>query len=522
MFLRMKILSPMINFVMQAYSRLQKYIPAITTTLQKVVGWIADGMSKVFDAITPVMDAITGKGNIGDAIGKSINNLVKVLMDAIHKNMPVIMKVMKEVIKGAITIFFQLFKEHPFLMSALVGGKAISGIGSGIGTMVTFASTLKNLGVIKGIPGIGNLGKMLGGLGTKAGGLFGAGLGTAAKAAGPIGLIISALMGGYQGFKAMGPKATTAEKLGGAQAGLMTLGIAPMIDSIFNTKITPILGKNMKNIMLTNPMTAPAGLMLHAFEAFSDKALSQTDQQFMTSIDKKKKAGEKLTAKEIANLEKIADKQAQNHTTWAEGWDKFTKSLSSVFEAKTWSQMGKKISDEFQKVGHKIKMVVGKYLEIPLFNFFFGFQTLIERAIWKIRSYLPKSIGGISKATYKSKAAELDTMERLGKKFKTAAKYGLEGSTADVIRATASATTGSGRDLHTHALLLQEILNEAKASKALKKKSLEEEKKTANNTGAGTAATKELLAKSTKTSEADFFKTFVGSYGLTSFSVKTS
>lgn len=515
MFLKMKILSPMIQFVMQAYNRLQKYIPAITNTLQKVVGWIADGMSKVFDAITPVMDAITGKGNIGEAIGKSISNLVKVLMDAIHKNMPIIMKVMKEVIKGAITIFFQLFKEHPFLMSALVGGKAISGIGS----MVTFAGTLKNLGVIKGLPGLGNLGKMLGGLGTKAGGLFAGGLGTAAKAAGPIGLAISALMGGFQGMKAMGPGATGAQKTGGALAGAGTLGIAPLIDSIFDTKITPVLGKNMKNLLLASP-AAPAGILLHAFEAFESKVLKASDQLYLNSMETKRKAGKKLTDEELSRVREIGREQAKNHTTWAEGWEKFKKSMASVFEAGTWKDFGKKIGEQFEKVGHKIKMVVGKYLELPLFNFFFGFQILIEKALWKIKSILPTALGGITEAEFTERSKELENLERLGVRFKSATKWEDLVEAGAISAATRGAATGAGKDLHAHAELLKEIINEAKLARRVSEETRDASRSTAGSSGVTADATRALASR--KTTEADFFKTFVGSYGLTSFSVKTT
>ena len=504
-FLKFKILGPMIQFVQEALSKMP--VKQISNIMRSIVQFFATGFTKMLHAFQPILDVVSGDSTkkMSDVIGPVIGNMVKVLLDAIKANMPVIMGILKEVMKGAIGLFIALFKEHPILMSAAFGGKALGMAGNAMG----FAR-----GMGFKMPGIGG---MLGGVGSIA------------KAAGPIGLILAALTGGIAGAGSMDAAArkqgithaTFGERMGGAAAGGLTLGIAPLIDKIFGTEITPSLGKNMKNILLVNPLTAPAGLMLHAMEYFSDSSLTITEQQDKEMLEKKMMLNQKLTKDEEKRAAKLNKIMEANHKTFAQ-------SMTAVWD--DIKNLPERLFDSVKSGWNKLRDMIGKIAEWWDEKVSLPLQANMSEMWNAILNAAPDWL----KTAFDIDPARIKADKEAWEAFNTARAKGYSGiaQIQDYANHSQSTMTQGGADQLQALARIQlrmlerqqkETQEEEQKANELRKKQLEEAKKQTGSGAGINANTKALVEEaSKKTTETTFFKEFVGNYGFTSLAGRTA
>lgn len=120
MFLKMKILGPMINFVMDMYGKIMKsgLMEKASNIMQRIVGVVA-GFLKVFE---PVIDLLAGNTK---EIGPALISMAKGAFEFIHKQITVLYEKLKpyliQFMKEAVGMVFKFIKDHPFI-TLLVGG----------------------------------------------------------------------------------------------------------------------------------------------------------------------------------------------------------------------------------------------------------------------------------------------------------------------------------------------------------------------------------------------------------------
>ena len=497
---------------------------------------------------------------------------------------------------GAMGKFGKLFgripglNKLPMLTKGLMG--SISKFGAGAGMLVkggaaqaagVGAGRLMTGGAAK--VGTGMLGKaattVLPKLGTVIG-KVGPGLMTfgaqGLKALPVIGQVAAALMGAVQGVGAvskktlrskkeggLGREATTAEKTSGALAGGLTLGIAPLIDSIFGTEVTPAIAEGIKGFADSNlAMLTPIGIgfkgLFATIEAFQDKALSAEEAKMRDNIQAKFKAGEDLTKEELAQREKVFNAMVANTTSFSDGlsnlkgkvtnffggiadkvkaavakirefftgfFDNFGAKMKQLWEGikNTFSNLGTKIYEGISAIGKKIKSIWQRYIGLPIFKLTFGIKIAIEKLLVGLKEKIASSkplakLFGIKdvdaeRAKLKFEQSELTRLDTAFKQFKAAAKLGQVGRLRGLSR-----IGGSGKmfdEFRTYSKIQADALSEEftankeerlrkeREAAALAKKTEENTRKTA---GYGAATVEALRDKGKEEKRQDYLDFF--------------
>jgi len=676
MFLRMKVLGPMINFVMGMYQKLQKFAGPISTVMEHVVGKIANALNKMVGIIEPVADLISkgaGAKEIRKALGEAMSGVVDILSDALGEMGDILTPIFTAMLKAGVNALFEFIKKSPFLALFLGGmvflplarnilalriaikemrGAVLSmGKGSGSGTVETlagggtmiaggekaaetvaktskwgkFGQLFKKGGMgRKGLLGLGILGGGLllnhfmnrseekpgidtGGEQESSGGMLATLAGTStvlpmalrgsgsmlgkiapsmggkmlamggSKAIPVVGQILAALLGGMEGSKVVeqgvasrtGKAATAETKSGGTMAGMLTLGIAPMIDQIFKTSVTEKMGNAIQEFSKSSvakfamliPGIAPVfgaikgGLV--AIEAFQDKAMTAEEMRDESYFKNKSEKGEQLTKEDEKRYKKTLKMLDSHHTSVSQGFsnlwtriknafsgDDVSKSITKGVTAGAEAGM-KKQETMWESALRKISLMFDEYIALPSFKTFYGItiawdkltngisKALLENLPSGVTKFLFQSAEDVlsgktwdaeaEKAKVKTISEQLETADSLLTRFQSVVKLGRSKQGISELNSIISQAqnlnqVGEGKTISKYAQKQIDIWNAQLKELELANKKADENKKIQS---AGLGASQQI-AENTKPkpdmTQSDFLKTFMGGYGLTSMS----
>lgn len=171
-------------------------------------------------------------------------------------------------------------------------------------------------------------------------------------------------------------------------AGLSTLGIGPLIDNLFGTKITESVAKNLS-------MAGPIGMAFDGIakvsDSFSDKTIPENILAEQKYFETKMLQNEQLTKEEKKRYEMNRKEIAKSKTTFYEGLKNLGKSIGDFFsgpakeeieKAKNKDNTDKKADNKtswFENVFKKIRNAIEKHVSIPWFNFTYGASLALKK-----------------------------------------------------------------------------------------------------------------------------------------------
>lgn len=563
--IRMQLFSKLLPIFESALPKAMNLLNQLFQRGGQLFGFIGERLNVVFQNLAPVFDAML-KGEWDKVPEKLGEGFIKITTDAIQVLTKTILpmvgqaftQVLPNVLKAGWTVLKAIWSESKIagLIATIYAGAKVFGPAIQVGWKIReWAQQERLIRAVKGRygiggrdsqGGIGNILKILknpkqlisGGKGKIASFMMGEGvtlgkgggaltkmglgsiaskLGNLAKFAGPIGLAIGALTGGFQAIgdaaKIMG-KGDTYSNLNEAQrekiknetvqkhvesgslafrqktdakggsreleafkttqmasgaykninvtaedktrsfiAGAGTLGIAPLIDKLFNTNVTGAIAKNFDKVLLLSMPAVGLGLkgFFEVVDAFSNKKLSENVKAELDYFQTRTKMGEKLNKGEQKRYDDLIKQSADSRTSVIDGFKNLTSKVKNFFAnlgivekfkefwsgitdiftkfdftkiKEAFSSVWTGIKDKWNKVVESIGRGIDKYLSLPWFNFTYGAKLAISKLGLGIRSMvgsiLPDSLAkkfGMDKSTIDADEAIINKSDSVFKMF---------------------------------------------------------------------------------------------------------
>lgn len=494
-FMKMKILGPMMDFVMKMYGRLQGFGQKLSSILEKLVGWIADGMSRAMDAFMPVIDALTKGEKISGVIGQAVSDVITVVLNKMKEAWPVLKPIVVELMKGAVDAFLTVLKDHPLLVGGLLGGKLIGSLGS----ILQIASMFKG-GGLGLLSKVGGLGKMftagrLGAQGIESSpmvmqGLSKLGGGKVAQFLGKGALGLGGRVGGVAAMTAAGAAGT------GLSGATGALGVI--------SKIGPILGHAAKFLgPIGWGITAVMAAIAIKNKFWADKALSEQDERERLALRKKRMFNQQLTKEEVKREKEIMVLQSKNRTSIREGF---------INIGKWFADLPKMFGEIVDKIGNKVGDIWWWFHDKVLFPMNMALEELGSLIAAKLT--LPGQQRQEA-GRYAEIVEEIQDARYAGNisRLKQMSKYSKIGGVSD---------QQSEMLKHLAYVSAQQLERQMQRDKEAAEAALEEQKKT-NKQLYGIGGSLQNIDNKTpekKVSESSFLQSFIGSYGLASMNFK--